>query len=101
MIESYPTEFQAGTCNRATYSLGENGVVNVFNTEVVNQELQTIEGTAVLTDESGKLLVKFPDSKFMLRKIIRLDLAWALPCLQIVLIFHDVYNALREQTVQR
>lgn len=60
-IESYPAGFQSGTCNTATYTL-KGGVVEVFNTQVVDQELDTINATAVPTfaDGSAKLTVTFP-----------------------------------------
>lgn len=61
-IESYPQLFQEGTCSTASYGLVENGV-NVFNTQVVDQTLDSIIGLAVLdrpdTDEA-KLTVTFP-----------------------------------------
>lgn len=60
-IELYPQNFQDGTCGNAFYELN-GGVVEVFNTQVINQTLDTIEGTAVIasTDGSAKLLVTFP-----------------------------------------
>ncbi|CAH0728579.1 unnamed protein product, partial [Brenthis ino] len=60
-IESYPSVFAPGTCNNAHYTLGNN-VVDVFNTQVINQTLDTMTGTAVVnsTDGSAKLLVSFP-----------------------------------------
>ncbi|XP_039757924.1 uncharacterized protein LOC120632183 [Pararge aegeria] len=64
MIETYPSDFQSliSGCNEANYALGPNSVVDVYNTEVINQRLETINGTAVIdgTDGSGKLLVNFP-----------------------------------------
>ncbi|CAG5005077.1 unnamed protein product [Parnassius apollo] len=62
LIESYPLESQTGTCNDATFSLNNN-VVEVFNTQVINQELDTLNGTAIVTstDGSGKLQVIFPE----------------------------------------
>ncbi|XP_075983119.1 uncharacterized protein LOC142981240 isoform X2 [Anticarsia gemmatalis] len=64
LIQSYYTPFQSGTCNEAYYSAGTGGAVVVVNSQVVNQELATITGQAVLatTDGSGKLLVTFPSS---------------------------------------
>lgn len=60
-IESYPSGFQEGQCNNAYYTLGDDAV-GVFNTQVVDQNLDTIRGTAVPNsdDGSGKLLVSFP-----------------------------------------
>lgn len=63
-IESYPGDFQNGKCNTATYSEHpEPGVdVDVFNTQVINEALVSIRGTAVLdpsTDGSAKLRVTF------------------------------------------
>ncbi|XP_072929716.1 uncharacterized protein [Epargyreus clarus] len=62
MIETYFSNSQTGTCIDATYTLRENGTVLVYNTQVNNEELRSIEGTAVLatTDGTGKLLVTFP-----------------------------------------
>lgn len=61
-IESYYDAFQTGTCNDALYTLNPEGVVDVFNTQVLELELDTINGTAVVasTDGSGKLDVTFP-----------------------------------------
>ncbi|GBP17935.1 Apolipoprotein D [Eumeta japonica] len=61
-IESYASEFEGGACNEAIYTLGVDGVVNVFNTQVVDQTLDTISGTAVLDgdDGSARLIVSFP-----------------------------------------
>ncbi|XP_038206910.1 uncharacterized protein LOC119828739 [Zerene cesonia] len=61
-IESYPSVFQGGSCNNAYYSLGTASDVNVYNTQVVNEKLDEIWGTADLisTDGTGKLLVSFP-----------------------------------------
>lgn len=60
-VESYPAEFQDGTCSNAYYTLSDNGV-DVYNTQVINQRLDTINGLATLatTDGSAKLLVTFP-----------------------------------------
>lgn len=59
-VESYPDPFQDGTCNNAFYTLID-GVVDVFNTQVINQTLDTIRGTAVITstDGSAKLEATF------------------------------------------
>lgn len=59
-IESYPEAFQDGTCNNAFYTLID-GVVDVFNTQVIGQTLDTIRGTAVITstDGSAKLEATF------------------------------------------
>lgn len=60
-IESYPSEFQPGTCNNAFYSL-RDGVVDVYNTQVINETLDTIHGIARLTGPANiaKLDVTFP-----------------------------------------
>ncbi|XP_061721996.1 uncharacterized protein LOC133528577 [Cydia pomonella] len=62
LIESYASEFQTGTCNDATYTIQNDGSVLVYNTQVINETLDTITGSAVLAtaDGSGKLLVTFP-----------------------------------------
>lgn len=62
-IESYPSEYQNGTCAKAEYELGLSDTVNVTNTQVVAQRLDIIQGTAVVvsTDGSAKLEVTFPD----------------------------------------
>ncbi|KAI8424832.1 hypothetical protein MSG28_006760 [Choristoneura fumiferana] len=64
LIESYPSEFQNGTCNDATYSQGDNEVL-VYNTQVINERLDTIDGTAVpaTANGDGKLLVTFPGAE--------------------------------------
>ncbi|OWR44741.1 chlorophyllide A binding protein precursor, partial [Danaus plexippus plexippus] len=61
-IESYPTQFQNGTCNNALYTLLPNGTVDVLNTQVINQSLDSIKGSARLAsnDSSAKLIVTFP-----------------------------------------
>lgn len=65
MIETYHSEFQRGNCNDATYTLLEDGTVSALNTEVINQELDTIIGNVTLASDDGsaKLSVKFPNSK--------------------------------------
>lgn len=70
LIETYFAEFQTGTCARAEYSLGNNSVL-VENTQVVNQTLDSIIGSAVLAgdDGLGKLLVTFPNSKFQIVQV--------------------------------
>ena len=59
-IESYPVRFQDGTCPTATYTLGS--VVDVYNTQVVGQQLDTINGVAVFAGNASeaKLNVSFP-----------------------------------------
>lgn len=61
-IESYPAEFQDGTCGTAEYKLGSSDTVDVTNTQVVAQRLDVIIGTAVVvsSDGSAKLEVTFP-----------------------------------------
>lgn len=64
-IERYPLPFQNGTCGNAFYTLQEGPVVDVFNTQVFGQTLDTISGFAVLdrvdaNDTSAKLQVTFP-----------------------------------------
>lgn len=60
-IESYPAPFQMGTCSNAEYTLNADGTVFVYNTQVVNQVLDVMTGTAVLasTDGSARLRVTF------------------------------------------
>lgn len=64
MIETYPSEFQSleADCLEATYSLAPDGSVDVFNTQVLNERLLSINGSAVVasTDGSAKLSVTFP-----------------------------------------
>lgn len=68
-IQSYPQMFQDGTCSTANYTLTGSGV-EVFNTQVIGQQLDTINGFAVpaSNDGSAKLIVSFPiagtDSKY-------------------------------------
>ncbi|XP_047512186.1 uncharacterized protein LOC125054377 isoform X2 [Pieris napi] len=61
-IESYPSSFQTGTCNNAFYSAGTTSDVDVYNTQVINRQLDTIRGTANLAGAAdvGKLIVSFP-----------------------------------------
>ncbi|KAI5642834.1 lipocalin / cytosolic fatty-acid binding protein family domain-containing protein [Phthorimaea operculella] len=63
LIETYHSDFQLGDCNDATYSLNLNGTVLVFNTEVINQRLDTITGLAEVVD-NAKLSVTFPTAPF-------------------------------------
>lgn len=69
MLETYHSDFQRGTCNDATYTLLSDGTVSALNSQVIDEELDTITGIATLasTDGSAKLSVKFPTSK-QLRK---------------------------------
>ncbi|XP_045533463.1 uncharacterized protein LOC123720756 isoform X3 [Pieris brassicae] len=61
-IESYPSTFQTGTCNNAFYSAGTTSDVDVYNTQVIDRQLDTIRGTANLAGDPdvGKLIVSFP-----------------------------------------
>ncbi|XP_026760679.3 uncharacterized protein LOC113519703 [Galleria mellonella] len=59
LIESYPTDFQTGTCNDATYTFLPDGLIHIYNTQVINQTLDTINGSAYLID-NGKLYVEYP-----------------------------------------
>lgn len=65
MIESYASDFQSGGCNEATYTPGTDGTVDVYNTQVIDQRLDTMTGVAEVasTDGSGKLKVQFPNGK--------------------------------------
>uniref|UniRef100_A0A2A4JTG0 Lipocalin/cytosolic fatty-acid binding domain-containing protein n=1 Tax=Heliothis virescens TaxID=7102 RepID=A0A2A4JTG0_HELVI len=58
-IASYASPFQNGTCHTAQYTVNNDGTVTVLNSQVVNQTLQTVTGTATLasTDNSAKLRV--------------------------------------------
>lgn len=59
-IARYPLFDQTGTCNRAHYTdLGDD--IGVLNTEVLNQTLNSQEGTAQLSsnDGSGVINVTF------------------------------------------
>lgn len=60
-IQSYPTRFQEGTCNNALYTWFDL-VIDILNTQVIEQNLDTIRFTAVPSsnDDSGKLLVSLP-----------------------------------------
>ncbi|CAH0690321.1 unnamed protein product [Spodoptera exigua] len=68
LIESYGTEFQGGTCNVAHYTLQADNIINVLNTQVVNENLESISGTASIasTDGTGQLLFSFPNRDFNL-----------------------------------
>lgn len=59
-IRSYPENFQTGTCQNANYELVD-GVVDVLNTQVINQTLDTMTGIAVIAsnDGSARLNVTF------------------------------------------
>nr|XP_049704849.1 uncharacterized protein LOC110376413 isoform X13 [Helicoverpa armigera] len=62
LIESYYSDFQEGTCNAATYTENDDGTVAVYNTKVVEEQLNSITGSAVLaSDGSGKFTVTFPN----------------------------------------
>ncbi|XP_047033930.1 uncharacterized protein LOC124640271 isoform X1 [Helicoverpa zea] len=62
LIESYYSDFQEGTCNAATYTENDDGTVVVYNTKVVEEQLNSITGSAVLaSDGSGKFTVTFPN----------------------------------------
>lgn len=60
-IESYPQFFREGTCSRTSYGLTEEGI-NIFNTQVVDETLDSVIGLAV-TDPSetgeARLTVSF------------------------------------------
>lgn len=66
MIQSYPQPSQTGTCNQANYNINSQGLVDVFNTQVLNQQLATVSGSAApaTDDGSAKFLVTFPNCKY-------------------------------------
>ncbi|XP_049878078.1 uncharacterized protein LOC126375226 [Pectinophora gossypiella] len=72
LVESYWSEFQNGDCIDADYSLGQNGTIVVLNTQVVNQTLNTITGTAEVI-ANGKLNVMFPNATALEYWIIDTD----------------------------
>lgn len=57
-IARYPQTTQQGQCNRAEYTFGNN-VISLTNSQVLNQRLNSVRGTAVVksTDGSGLLEV--------------------------------------------
>ncbi|XP_050664604.1 uncharacterized protein LOC126965205 isoform X19 [Leptidea sinapis] len=60
-LASYPQSFQFGDCARARYETEDGIVVTVINTQVYNQSLDVMYGTAVVAsdDNSGVLNVTF------------------------------------------
>ncbi|XP_038206911.1 uncharacterized protein LOC119828740 [Zerene cesonia] len=56
LIQTYFSERQSGTCNRAEYTLNGN-VLSVVNSHVVNQNLLSVSGTATSPTGDGKLIV--------------------------------------------
>ncbi|XP_042866947.1 apolipoprotein D-like [Penaeus japonicus] len=63
-IERFFNPFQDGTCVTADYALFPNGSVSVRNTDLLEGEINTIDGVATLTDDPsvGQLFVEFPFS---------------------------------------
>ncbi|XP_022817977.1 uncharacterized protein LOC111350580 [Spodoptera litura] len=57
----YPQPTQAGQCNRASYTPIAVGVVSVMNSQIINGEMTTIEGTAIVArdDGTGEFIVSF------------------------------------------
>ncbi|CAH0690320.1 unnamed protein product [Spodoptera exigua] len=57
LIESYGSRFQSGTCNVADYVLQSSNTLSITNSQVVNEVLATISGTATVssTDGTGQL----------------------------------------------
>lgn len=76
-IERYPTPFQFGGCNNAFYTLGD-GEVDVFNTQVLDEKLLTINGVAVPVAD-GKLVVSFPVGNTNRKLFIHYVIVLALP----------------------
>nr|ANC90402.1 polycalin [Spodoptera exigua] len=62
-LARYPQPNQSGQCNSAEYGSLPNNAVSVLNSQVINEELSTITGQAVLasTDGTGQLSVTFND----------------------------------------
>jgi len=60
-VSRYPQTTQSGQCTRAKYELLTDGAVSILNSQVVNEELATISGEAVVasSDGTGKLKVTF------------------------------------------
>lgn len=68
LIESYGSEFQGGTCNVVEYTLQSENSFNVINSQVVNENLESITATASVAsnDGSGHLRLSFPNSKLII-----------------------------------
>ncbi|XP_022818056.1 uncharacterized protein LOC111350651 isoform X1 [Spodoptera litura] len=60
-VARYPQPTQAGQCNRASYTPIAGGAVSLINSQIVNGELATIQGVAVVArdDGTGQLEVSF------------------------------------------
>ncbi|XP_059047399.1 uncharacterized protein LOC131842848 [Achroia grisella] len=58
LIESYHSDLQTGTCNDASYRLLPNGDIQIYNTQVIDETLNTVIGT-VIPIANGKLRVEY------------------------------------------
>ncbi|XP_072219984.1 apolipoprotein D-like [Leuresthes tenuis] len=65
-IQKLPTNFQVGQCSNALYSLKAPGVIEVFNSELLDDgTVNSILGTAKVVDpaEPAKLAVSFSENQ--------------------------------------
>ncbi|CAH1637879.1 unnamed protein product [Spodoptera littoralis] len=52
-VARYPQLMQAGQCNRASYTPIAGGAVSVMNSQIINGEMTTLQGTAVVARDDG------------------------------------------------
>ncbi|XP_041823407.1 apolipoprotein D-like [Melanotaenia boesemani] len=96
-IEKLPAYFSTGTCIKANYSLRADGTIRVLNSQVINGEVEDIEGTAVIQDirEPSKLGVSFsyftPYSPYWVLKSDYTSMSVVYSCTDILRLFHIDY----------
>ncbi|XP_072234831.1 apolipoprotein D-like [Leuresthes tenuis] len=96
-IEKLPTYFARGKCIEANYSLRKDGTIRVLNSQVINDELMSTEGTAVVKDvrEPAKLGVSFsyftPYSPYWVLTTDYTNVSVVYSCTDILRLFHVDY----------
>jgi lipocalin len=56
--------FERGTCQEATYTLNDDGTIKVYNTEIEGDQLQSVTGKAIPTDNKFQFKVSFSTGWF-------------------------------------
>ncbi|XP_061094923.1 apolipoprotein D-like [Conger conger] len=96
-IEKLPAFFEKGKCIEANYSLRPDGTIKVFNSELRNGKVNSIEGTAVVQDirQPAKLGVSFffftPYSPYWVLYTDYENLAMVYSCIDVLRLFHVDY----------
>ncbi|KAL4635851.1 apolipoprotein D-like [Arapaima gigas] len=94
-IAKLPAQFEKGRCIEVNYSIRADGTIEVYGTEILKEELRSVEGTAVVEDisEPAKMGVTFsytvtPYSPYWVLSTDYQHSALVYSCTDILRLFH-------------